>query len=398
MAFKAAGGDVARHCIGCHSPAGMVTGEIKGPGLAGLGRMALAGVSCDICHSVSGVTHWQTPSREPENGSLILSPGEDRADGFRLIKYGPYKPAEGCGGGFHDCAESPLLVRADLCASCHQLSHYETHFPIESTYYEWMHSPYGQKGIFCQDCHMVDIDTFIRIADTMQKPDPMPYRHYFGGANYLLFSLAEAAARKAGDNKLAANLKKKFDMAVARLKAAADLEIIPVYRDGAFSGVTVRVRNIRAGHNLPTSLTNVRQMWLEVTIKDAGGKVLLASGRVDRSGALVPGTRLFNSEGMGASFHFALDPWAVTAFAKKSTIPPRGYMDVDFSVTPVRKRGPVTVDARLRYRQADQQVAARMIDAVTADINIEKIYGIKKLPALMVVDMVKKKESFSSKQ
>ena len=397
-AFKAVGHEVTRQCEGCHSPAGMVTGEIKGPGLAGLGRMALAGVSCDICHSVSGVTHWETPSREPENGSLILSPGEDTADGVRLIKYGPGKPAEGCGGGFHDCVESPLHVRAELCASCHQLSHYENYFPIESTYFEWKHSPYAQKGVLCQDCHMVDIDTFIRTADTFQKPGRAQYRHYFGGANYLLFYLAETAARKAGDETLAANLKKKFDMAVARLKAAADLEIYPQYRNGALAEIRVRVRNMRAGHNLPTSLTNVRQMWLEVIAKDAGGNIILKSGGFDSPGTLIPGTRIFNSEGMGKDFHFALEPWEVIGYARNDTIPPRGYKDVDFNVAPVKKRGAVTVEARLRYRQADQKLAMKLLEAVPADINLEKLYGVKYVPALPIVEMVVKKASFKSKQ
>ncbi|HYA85590.1 MAG TPA: hypothetical protein VEI57_00790 [Nitrospirota bacterium] len=57
-------------------------------------------------------------------------------------------------------------------------------------------------------------------------------------------------------------------MAVARLKSAADLEIFPVYRNGRLTEVKFRVKNIRAGHNLPTSLTNVRHMWLEVTMRD----------------------------------------------------------------------------------------------------------------------------------
>src|SRR3990172_11381265 len=70
--FKAVGHDVTRQCEGCHSPAGMATGEIKGPGLKGLSPMALAGGSCDTCHSVSAVTHWQTPTHEPENGSFVL--------------------------------------------------------------------------------------------------------------------------------------------------------------------------------------------------------------------------------------------------------------------------------------------------------------------------------------
>jgi hypothetical protein len=396
--FKAVGHDVTRQCEGCHSPAGMATGEIKGPGLKGLGPMALAGVSCDICHSVSAVTHWQTPTHEPENGSFVLTPGVDTQQSVKLVKRGPFKPSEGCGGGFHECAESPLHLRAELCASCHQVYHYDNHFPLEATYLEWKHSPYAQKGVLCQDCHMVDIETFIKTADTFQKPERSQYRHYFSGANYLLYYLTEAAARKAGDEKLAANLKQKYDMAVARLKAAAELELFPVYRYGVLAEVRVRVKNLRAGHNLPTSLTNVREMWLEVRARDEAGNMLASSGGLESPGVLAPDTRVFNSEGMGADFHFAVDPWSVTAFSRHDTIPPRGYKDVYVGVGPVKKPGNVTVEARLRYRQADQKVASKLLSEVPEDINLEAVYGTRYAPALPVVEMAVKTASFKSRQ
>jgi hypothetical protein len=300
------------------------------------------------------VTHWQTPTHEPENGSFILTPGVDTNDGVQLIKRGPVKSSEGCGGGFHECIESPLHLQSDLCASCHDVYHYDTHFPLEMTYLEWKHGPYAQKGIMCQDCHMVDTDTL--------------------------------------------NMKQKFDMAVAKLKAAADLELSPVYRNGTLAEVKVRVRNIRAGHNLPTSLTNVRQMWLEVMARDAGGTVVLTSGGLDKEGALVPETRNFNSDGMGEDFHFALDPWVVTAFSRHDTIPPRGYKDATFGVAPSKKPGAVTVEARLRYRQADKKVARKLLSEVPKDIDLEKIYGMKEVPTLPVVDMVVKKATFTSRQ
>ena len=88
-AVKAVGHDIAILCEGCHSPAAVVKGEIKGAGLAGLSPLAKAGVSCDVCHSISRHTHWQTPNHQPGNGSFILSPGKDTADGTVLTKYGP---------------------------------------------------------------------------------------------------------------------------------------------------------------------------------------------------------------------------------------------------------------------------------------------------------------------
>ncbi|WP_298267740.1 cytochrome c family protein [Geobacter sp.] len=391
---KAVGHEISRQCEGCHSPIGMITGEIKGPGTAGLSGMALAGVSCDVCHSISGTTHWQTPSHEPENGSFILTPGVETKDGKTFIKRGPFKPSDNCGGGFHQCEESPLHLKADLCASCHQVYHYDAHFPIEATYLEWKHGPYAQKAILCQDCHMVDIETFKRSADQFVKPQREEYHHYFSGANYLLTYLAAGAAKKAGDEKLAQSLMQQYDMAVERLKSAADLEIFPIYHDGTLDELKVRVKNIRAGHNLPTSLSNVRQMWLEVTARDEAGKVVMTSGTLNPDGSLPDTARNFNSDGMGNDFHFAIDPWVVTAFAKHDTIPPRGYKDVYYGIHFPAGVKQVTLEVRLRYRQADQKVAEALLGAVPKDIDLEQVYGLKSVPPLPVVDMAVKQGSF----
>lgn len=396
-AVEAVGHEISRQCEGCHTPAGMVTGEIKGPGITDLSPMAMAGVSCDICHSISGVTHWQTPTNEPQNGSFILSPGIDTPEGPQLVKYVPFAPKEGCGGGFHACEESPLHLKAELCASCHHVYHYDKHFPLERTYQEWKHGPYAQGSIVCQDCHMVEIDTFLRSADDMVKPQRGDYRHYFNAANYLLYYLAKAAADKAGNQELAANVEYKYQMAVDRLKAAADLEITPVYREGRLAEVMVRVKNMRAGHNLPTSLTNVRQMWLEVTARDEKGKVLMTSGHLTKEGELPEFTREFNSEGMGDNFHFAIDPWIVTAFSRHTTIPPRGYKDVFYGLPPMDK-GNVTFEAKLRYRQAPQGVAEALLAAVPEDMDLEAIYGLKEVPQIPVLDMVVKEAKLSARK
>ena len=393
-AVKAVGHEISRQCEGCHSPAGMVTGEIKKPGIAALSPMAIAGVSCDICHSISGTTHWQTPSHEPENGSFILTPGVDTKDGPQLIKRGPFKPSENCGMGFHQCVESPLHLQADLCASCHQVYHYDAHFPLEATYLEWKHGPYAQKDVLCQDCHMVDIPTFMRTADEFRKPERKEYRHFFNGANYLIYYLAEGAAKKAGDEKKASILKEKYEMAVKRLQSAADLEFFPVYRGGKLTEVKIRVKNIRAGHNLPTSLTNIRQMWIEITAKDEKGNVFLTSGTLDEQGHLPENARVFNSDGMGSNFHFAVDPWVITSFSRHDTIPPRGYKDVYYSLSAPQGVKKIALEAKLRYRQADQGVAEALLGAVPESINLKEIYGLTKVPALPVVDMVVKKAYF----
>lgn len=390
-AIQEVGPDIARQCKGCHSPAGVVTGELTGAGLKGLSPMALAGVSCDICHSVSGHTGHLTPYHLPGNGSLVLSPGRDGATGPVLTKYVANKPAGHCGAGFHECIEQPLLKQAELCANCHQVHHHQTYTALESTYTEWRDSHYRVNNITCQDCHMVDSETFVRSADDFRKPQRGEYRHYFNGANFLVYALVEQAALKAGDQKLAANARQKFEMAVHRLQAAADLQLDPVYRDGRLAEIRVRVQNRRAGHNLPTSLTNIRQVWLELTVRDPDGKVIMTTGSIGDDGTLPPHARLFNSDGMGENFHFAVDPWEVIAFSRHDTIPPKGYKDVYYGVSPAPGlKGELLVEARLRYRQAEQKVAHALLSAVPADIDLAEIYGLTAMPALPVVDMVSK--------
>jgi hypothetical protein len=390
-AVKAVGHTITRQCEGCHSPAGMLTGEVKGAGLAGLSPMARGGVSCDICHSISGVTHQQTPSHDPENGSMILTPGEKGMP----VKRAPFKPSSECGGGFHRCEQSSFQLKADLCASCHQVYHYDSHFPLEATYNEWKAGPYAQLDILCQDCHMVDIATFRDVADIFKKPERSDYRHYFNGANYLLSYLSAAAARKSGDATLAKRLMAQYDMAVERLRSAADLEITPVYRDRELAEVKVRVKNIRAGHNLPTSLTNVRQMWLEIVARDENGKQILSSGSVAPDGSLPADVRIFNSDGMGKDFHFAVHPWVVTAFLRHDTIPARGYKDVYYGIKPPAGVKDISVEVKLRYRQADQSVAEGLLGAVPTDIDLKAKYGIDKIPLLPIVDMVVKESKLA---
>jgi len=395
-AVKAVGKQIGRHCSSCHTPAGTVTGEVSGPGVSGLSAVAKAGVSCDICHSVSGLNHCKTPSKEPENGSLVLRPGEDGKNNSPvLVKQGPHPADTGCGGGFHDCKQTDFHAKGDLCASCHQVYHYDKHYPLEATYLEWKHSPYAQKDIHCQDCHMVNHESFVKSADTMIKPQRKEYRHYFNGANYLLYYLASQSALKAGDKEQAKRLISQYDMAVQRLQKAAELEVHPIYNGKNLTEIKVRVKNIRAGHNLPTSLTNVRQMWLEFIAKDEKGKIVVHSGLTEKDGTLPKDTRKFNSDGMGSDMHFAIDPWVVTAFSSHETIPPKGYKDAYFGINLPKTSNQVTVEVKLRYRQAEQKIAEKLLNAVPADINLERDYGITKIPTLPIVDMVSMKKAFT---
>jgi hypothetical protein len=244
---------------------------------------------------------------------------------------------------------------------------------------------------------MVDTKTFLEVADTFRKPKREEYRHYFNGANYLLSYLGAAAAKIGGDQKLAKNLMLQYDMALERLKSTADLELTPIYRGGDLAEIKVRVKNIRAGHNLPTSLTNIRQMWLEVIARDENGKIILSTGAVEADGSLPKDARIFNSDGMGKDFHFAVDPWVITSFSRHDTIPPKGFKEVYYGINSPAGVKNVAVEVKLRYRQADQKIAEALLAAVPKDIDLKAAYGLDKIPQLPVVDMVTKQTLFKTK-
>ncbi len=73
-----------------------------------------------------------------------------------------------------------------------------------------------------------------------------------------------------------------------KLQNAADLELIrdSSYRSNALSNIKVKVINSGAGHYLPTGLTELREMWFDVKIIDARGKIILRSGSLDKSGRI----------------------------------------------------------------------------------------------------------------
>ena len=123
-----------------------------------------------------------------------------------------------------------------MCATCHTLY---THpldedgneigeFPEQVPYLEWLHSEYASDGTdprSCQDCHMVDIETFRRAADEFTGADRPSYHQYFNGANFVQYFLGKVKAEKEGDTELAKIFQHKYDMAVQRLQAAARLGV-----------------------------------------------------------------------------------------------------------------------------------------------------------------------------
>jgi hypothetical protein len=351
-------------CGGCHAAAGVVSNDLVFKDNEFFtSAIAKRGVHCDLCHTVKETRFPETPTREPQNASIIVDPGN--------VKRGPYKDSE---SPFHETAYSELHTKSEFCANCHNVFHPVNNFHIEHTYAEWKFSVYAQNGIQCQDCHMMPVEKAIEAARTLkkQKNPGQPavggpqreqmYTHEFVGANFTVPALL------------------KFDLhkgiAEKRLKSAAELSVDApqTAAPGSLVTVAVKVRNVGAGHNLPTSLTEVRQMWLDVQATDVTGKEIFRSGALDKDGEIDPKAKIYNANAVDKEGKHTVKPWEITRFEYNNTIPPKGSATESYAfLVPQNVKGAVTIKAVLRYRSFPQSVANLLLG--------------KDAPVLPIVDM-----------
>lgn len=259
-------------CADCHAPA--IGGELGGRDLLAARDIAFDyGVSCDVCHRVDRIDLSAPPgvggrlvfTRPSEPGSAALGAG-----GYQPLTFGPS----------HDVPNPRMGVvqrdhfrEATLCAGCHeQVTHevapglaidaarWPDGLPVQSTFSEWMAGP--MHGVaMCQDCHMppqpetanhADLDRFplsdIGIQGGWLRPPGSQRMHAWFGPRQPESRMLELAAA----------------LFVEREVAGDELR------------ATVTVRNVGAGHAIPTGVP-MRSMVLHVSAR-CGDTELTAIG------------------------------------------------------------------------------------------------------------------------
>ncbi|MEE9383675.1 MAG: multiheme c-type cytochrome [Nannocystaceae bacterium] len=197
-------------CLRCHAPLA-VMGE--DPDYAIEHALSREAVNCDVCHTAvaahandaPAMIEWDPsgPKRGPLPGSLDPDvPGVVRA-------LSPH----------HATQYSPLHESSELCGACHMSLWPTNGLPIDWTYPEWKRSPYAEKGITCQNCHM---PTYTGVAAPGAPTRGNLHRHTFRGG---------------GDPEL------------VRGTAEIGIRVTPHF---AGHEVEVEVENTRAGHAFPT--------------------------------------------------------------------------------------------------------------------------------------------------
>jgi hypothetical protein len=234
----------------------------------------------------------------------------------------------------------------------------------------------------------------VRVSSVLGNDRDRMGQHAFIGGNAFMLRLMNRHRADLGSAALSAELEATADATVRQLER--DTATVAVER-AALSGGTlaldVVVTNL-TGHKLPTGYPS-RRVWLHVTARDAGGRVLFESGRVGENGSI--GGNASDVDGATFEPHYAEITRAdevqiyesimgtptgtpttgllqATRYLKDNRLVPRGFdkrsaaaeiavvgaasSDDDFSGggdrvryrVPVGATAPVTVNVELRYQ------------------------------------------------
>ena len=216
--------DAVDGCNGCHAPLAYLAGDIPPP-RPSEGSRANEGVSCDLCHTITGVE-----KDPPFNYSWVSEPGR--------TKYGS-KP--GLESPHHITEYNELFTKTELCGSCHNEKN-PFGIWVKSTQIEWREGPYSSEGVKCFDCHMPRA----KGRSAKMAEEGMVAQHVFLGAHK-----------------------------PAKLRGAIEISMHALEPEVPYDGtavIKVELFNAKAGHKVPTGSVEDRILWLEVTAEDEAGK------------------------------------------------------------------------------------------------------------------------------
>jgi hypothetical protein len=332
---KEYGFEASNWCAGCHSPLRLARGELNEK----VATVRQPNVDCIVCHSIRktndpiGNNNYDLAIAEPGGHQL----GKTNALSDQLLLMQPAAHRSLWNGSF---IRSP-----EFCGVCHRqvlpdfLSGGRGGLVLQGTFDEWAKSKYNSadKSVrrTCQDCHM---PAAAGLASDLG--DKRPSHLFLGGS-------IDVARINGAHNSYAEG--KKF------LAKAATITVTPSGRVETGIDLSVSVTNSGAGHNLPTGVTDLRQVWVELTVTNDAGDVIYKSGHLDAAGFLDPSAVSFGvvlGDGNGNPVHLHHIAKAREILAD-TTIPAGETREAKYRV-PISGYQNLVAEAKLLYRAVPQ--------------------------------------------
>lgn len=365
---------VGTFCLRCHVPMAVVSGSVEVADGSALSERDRDGVDCHFCHAMVDPRYMagSSPPRDAEVlGTLESVPASTGNAMFVLdtegVRRGPRSDAQPS----HELLVSPYHRSSALCGTCHDVGNVAvsrqvdgsyrynaldtppesedlaSQFPLERTYTEWKLSAFAAGGIAmggrfggeggdvvssCQDCHMPVRAGFA--CNIVPQRTDLRSHDFAGASSWVLDIIGRYYVNDAevDQGALAIGMAAANDM----LGRAASLEL------AQDNGGVLRARVINeSGHKLPTGHIEGRRAWVQVRLRDGGGRLLReyggydpTSAELDESGTIVyemavglsDAAAAASGQTSGRTTHMAL----ADTIVKDTRIPPRGFTNAAY--------------------------------------------------------------------
>lgn len=342
------GVEASNWCAGCHSSLRLARNEMN----IKVADVAQPNIDCMACHSIREV---HTPIGD-NRFTLEIKPEADYsldaglADRLLLMQ-----PAA------HRARWNASVVRsAEFCGACHRqslpafLAGDGKELVLQDTYTEWRESRYNSSDPSvrrtCQSCHMPSAPG---IAPDLGDNRPS---HFFTGGSRDIARIIGARAIYADQQRL--------------LESAATLSVAGACAQQG-GAILVQITNSGTGHHLPTGVTDLRQVWLEVIATDNAGGVVYHSGAVDERGRLDSaavrfGVILGDEQGQPVYLHNIA---RARRILQDTTLPAGEMREIRYALPP-RSPTPLHVEVKLWYQSVPQDFIDHFI---TPEVRFERV-------------------------
>ena len=309
-----------------------------------LSTQALEGISCAVCHQTIGPVHgtaydgnptWTSPvtgdvfRMRPEDGrgafgisnsGYLLDPSVLLASS--LGKGGPGDPI------VHRRAPaeaSRYLASSEFCGACHDVRLFGTdtvgikergeHFKrLRNAYSEWRswadaEKAAGRQAASCQDCHMsLYPGVCVQNTEKQGARDGCPPGFHFEKRSPGERAKGVAASSSGEPKRIASHYFTSVDVPLAAefpeawaTDASLDASGVPLGLEarreqllrhtfrfalgrgtaiGSRVEIPIEIENVGAGHRVPAGFSQEREIWVELTVKDARGAVVYEVGKI----------------------------------------------------------------------------------------------------------------------
>ncbi len=345
--FRAERGNTeSRFCAGCHDPMLLMSGAIDGK-VEPDDELAYAGVTCLVCHSVESTRPDGNASFTLSDAAILLpdpaNPEEIEAHRARLTM-------------------EPLRTAA-LCGSCHRSFSgaaigNENHLSGIDDLGDWASSGFAgavQDRLVsveertCQGCHMQSVDA--SEAEMAGASDGTISSHRWAASHTAL--AAQLPAPKHAEQASAA-LEGAVIVDIGAVRAGQRRTLLPHasrIRGGEHLVFDVLLESQGVGHRFPGGVRDMHDVWVEVEVRDAGGR-LLAISRPSEDGnddVFLLRATVLDASAKPEILH-QVHRFSAPAFDR--TLPAHDAQAVRYSMTLPRGLDlPLRVQARLRHRK-----------------------------------------------